>query len=395
MVNMSEVVEEEEVIEEEANTETLEETEQSNPLEMSDEDFEKQELPEDPVIEDKVVENKVVEEEIEEETKEEKEDGGEPTDTVDADTSDADTNNDIASDVDSNRELSEQKEQKKADKGDTKKQSEADLWKELIAPIKANGKTMVIDNVEDARRLMSMGMGFSKKMEALKPNLKFVKMLENNDLLDESKLSYLIDLSKKDSKAIQKLIKDSGIDPLDVDTEKESDYSPGNYSVNDKEVELDTVLDGIRDSSSYQETLGIISDKWDEKSKDTLFQSPEIIEVINEHVGNGIYAKIADVIDREKILGRLQGLSDLEAYKQVGDAIQAEGGFDSLVSNTQSSTTVKTKPKANGSSQSPKVKAQKKAVVAPKAVASKSTDFKNNPLNMSDDDFDNIAGLDF
>ena len=71
-------------------------------------------------------------------------------------------------------------------------------------------------------------------------------MLENNGLLDEQKITYLIDLDKKNPDAIGKLIKESGIDPLDVNTQEEPKYTPGNYSVSDAQVNLDAVLDRPR-----------------------------------------------------------------------------------------------------------------------------------------------------
>ena len=35
----------------------------------------------------------------------------------------------------------------------------------------------------------------------------------------------------------------SGIDPLDIDTDKEVDYKPTNYTVSDKEVEFELKID--------------------------------------------------------------------------------------------------------------------------------------------------------
>jgi len=92
--------------------------------------------------------------------------------------------------------------------------SAEDFMKEITAPFRANGKDMQIDSVEDVRKLMQMGANYNKKMAAIKPNLKFIKMLENNDLLNEESISYLIDLQKKDPAAIKKLLKDSGTNPL-------------------------------------------------------------------------------------------------------------------------------------------------------------------------------------
>ena len=50
--------------------------------------------------------------------------------------------------------------------------------------------------------------------------------------------------------------------------------------------------------------------------------------IINNQVASGIYDKISSVVEREKMLGRLSGISDLEAYKTVGDAMEAQGLFN-------------------------------------------------------------------
>jgi len=53
-----------------------------------------------------------------------------------------------------------------------------------------------------------------------------------------------------------------------------------------------------------------------------------VIRIINDHVEAGIYDLIADRLASERIFGKHRGLSDLEAYKAVGDAMHTEGLFD-------------------------------------------------------------------
>ena len=269
-------------------------------------------------------------------------------------------------------------------------------YEELLSPFKANGKDIKVDTVEDARSLMQMGANYNKKMAALKPNLKVVKMLDNHGLLDESKLSFLIDLSKKDPEAIKKLIKDSGIDPLDIDTNN-VEYKPNTYNVSDNEVALDGILDDIRDTSSFNATIDIIGNKWDEASKDMIAKDPNIIKVINEHVGSGIFKKVSEVVERERILGRLNGLSDIEAYKQVGDAINSNGGFGDPVQAT------KTQPISTSNSNSvnkanipvdPKLKDKRKAAGSTKSKPSKAKP-QFDVLNMSDEEFEKMSASKF
>jgi len=140
-------------------------------------------------------------------------------------------------------------------------------YEKLLAPFKANGRQIQVDNVDDAITLMRMGANYNKKMAALKPNLKLIKMLEHNDLLDETKLSYLIDASKHDPGAITKLLKDANMDPLEIDTET-SEYQPKDHQVNDSQFELDQILDDIKDNDSFPKTIDAISNQWDAKSKE-------------------------------------------------------------------------------------------------------------------------------
>jgi len=260
-------------------------------------------------------------------------------------------------------------------------------YEKILSPFRANNKEMQVENVEDALTLMKMGANYNKKMQALKPNLKIVKMLENNGLLDEARISNLIDLDKKNPEAIKKLIKDSGMDPLDIDVQEESEYTPSTYTVDDGEMELDNVLSEIKDSTGFKDTIDIISNKWDESSKKVLVGNPGVIRVINEHVERGIYAKISTVVERERMLGRLTGLNDIEAYKQVGDLINAQGGFAADPNINKDATNTETAGKKLDTKVDPKLKTRKRAASHTQSTkVGKEPEF--NPLSMSDEDFE-------
>ena len=259
-------------------------------------------------------------------------------------------------------------------------------YDKVMSPLKANGKTVNIDNIDDLRALASMGMDYNRKMVAIKPYRLTAKKLENNGITDE-KLDYLIDLSKGNPDAIQRLLKESKIDPLDMDLDKDTAYSPNAYTVDDKEVELDAVLEDIRETPAFSSTIDIISNKWDESSKRVLLGEPAIIKVINEHVASGIYAQINTVIESERMMGRLTGLSDIEAYKQVGDAIQSRGGFTNNEQPTQVTELVKPTT-VNRAATDPKLNDRKKATSTTKAAPTKVGKTDYNPLSMSDEEFE-------
>ena len=265
-------------------------------------------------------------------------------------------------------------------------------YERLMAPFKANGRDIQVKSVEDAVSLMQMGANYNKKMAALKPNLKLLKMLENSGLLSEEKLSYLIDLDKKNPAAISKLVKDSGLDPLDIDTEKAGGYKPNTYTVDDRELALDSVLEEIQDTPSYNRTLDVVTNKWDAPSKRVVAENPQLLKVINSHIDMGIYDLISKEVESERLFGRLSGISDLEAYRQVGDAIQARGGFAHLGRQEQKTpnapVVMAPKPKK---AEDPKVREQRRAASTTKPAAPAVTPAEFNPLSMSDEEFSKAA----
>ena len=289
-----------------------------------------------------------------------------------------------------------EKQEEKAEKETQAVDYEAE-YKRLLAPFKANGREIQVKSVDDAVALMQMGANYNKRMAALKPNLKMLKLLENNGLMSEEKISYLIDLEKKNPAAINKLVKDSGLDPMDLDAEKAGEYKPKIHSVDDREIDLDTVLDEIQETPTYTQTLEIVSKKWDGASKQTIASTPQLLKVINDHVANGIYGLINQEVERERMFGRLNGLSDIEAYRRVGDAINARGGFNHLVSNqgkpNQEPVVVQPKPKAPADD---KLNEKRRAASSTKPAnvsTAAASDF--NPLALSDEEFSKLAEIRF
>jgi hypothetical protein len=265
----------------------------------------------------------------------------------------------------------------------------------LLAPFKANGRDIAVKSVDDAITLMQMGANYNKKMAALKPHMKMLKLLENNGLLDEAKLSFLVDLDKKNPAAISKLVQDSGLNSMELDADKASTYKQTTYTVDDKEIELDTVLDELKDSPTYNRTLDVVGNKWDAASKNMIATTPAILRVINNHMASGIYDIINQEMESERVFGRLNGLSDIEAYRQIGDAIQARGGFNHLVQGSKPTTAPVTAPvikpapatKQPSAEETARLNDKRRAAGSTKPAAPTSIPKDFNPLALSDEEF--------
>jgi hypothetical protein len=269
-------------------------------------------------------------------------------------------------------------------------------YEKLTAPFKANGRDIKVESVDEAIRLMQMGANYNRKMAALKPNLAIMKSLEQNGLLSQDKINFLIDLDKKNPEAISKLIKDSGIDPLDISADKAGEYKPGNHGVADVEVELDHVLDDLKDAPKYAETLDVVGKQWDVKSRQQIANQPNLIRVINGHMQSGVYDMVATEMERKRLFGGLQGLSDLEAYQQVGDTMASEGKFDHMQKKAGQPTTAgqqapgaktEVKPALKKADDSKREEQRRAAAPTKGAAPSGKLPADFNPLSLSDEEF--------
>lgn len=284
------------------------------------------------------------------------------------------------------KDTPEEKDEKPKDQVDYKAE-----YEKVFAPFTANGKQMQVQTAEEAITLMQMGANYNKKMAALKPNLKLLKLLENNGILSEEKLSFLIDLDKKNPDAITKLVKDSGLDPLEMDVSK-SDYKPNTYTVHDREIELDSVLSDIQDTPTYNKTISVVGTKWDGESKKIIVENPQLIKVINDHMANGVFDLISNEVDRQRALNRLNGVSDIEAYRLVGEEMHTRGALKPASQPAQKAPgtvrePVPTKPKVENQD----TRSKKLAASTPKAAAPVKNDLDFNPLALSDEDFAKIG----
>lgn len=268
----------------------------------------------------------------------------------------------------------------------------------IMAPFKANGREIQVKSTDEAIRLMQMGANYNKKMEGLKPSMKLLKMLSNNELLDEQKLSFLIDISKKDPAAIQQLLKDSNVDPLSIDLDNAPKYAPGNHSVSDKEVELDTVLDEVESTPTGQRTIQTVTG-WDESSKRILAENPQVISAINTMMGNGIYDQIASEVDRRKVLGDLNNLSALDAFKLVGDELQAKGLLQAAAHAQTASVPVQPVPVATRvkvpAAETDAARAAKARAAGTTKSSARPAKEEFNPLSMSDEEFEKLSSTQF
>lgn len=248
-------------------------------------------------------------------------------------------------------------------------------YSEVLKPL---SNSLEVKTVDEARQLMELGAKYAATQNVDTGNAQVIKMLENNGLLDEGKLNHLIDLSKNDPAAIAKLFKDAGLSAHDID--EEAEYVPKDYTVSAESVKLDQVLAEIKQTPSYERTLQVVGEQWDKASRAALSENPSLIAHINSHVASGIYDKVANEVTRQRVFGGLRGVSDYDAYAQVGKAMNDAQALQAAPA-TPVATTEKAKPQDTARS------AKRKAASSPKTAPAKVAKKEESYLDADDEAF--------
>lgn len=205
------------------------------------------------------------------------------------------------------------------------------LYEKVMAPFKASGKTIQLKDPEEALELIKKGVDYTRKTMEIAADRKFLVMLEKNQLKDEAKLSFLIDLANKNPEAIKKLVTDSGVDPLDIDTSAPSNYSPGNHSVSDNEIRFTETLTEVNSTPEGQAVVQRIFSGWDQASQGHMWKEPEAMRVLLAQKQSGIFDIVEGEVERRRLLGQIPATTSyLDAYRHVGLELGQAGAFNHL-----------------------------------------------------------------
>lgn len=210
-----------------------------------------------------------------------------------------------------------------------------EFYERVTKPFKANGREIVVTNPDDLITLAQKGTDYVKKMTELKPLKRINKLLQDNGIAEDD-LAYLIDLKAKKPEAIAKLLKDSEVDLYQFDVEQGNDYKPVAPTYNEVTEELTTVLDDLeKNSPTFKQTIAVIGQQWDEHSRNFIAQNPNLVRIIDAQIANGAFAKIDTIMQYERAVGRLDGMTDLEAYVAIEKQLAAKQTVPPVVTQQQ------------------------------------------------------------
>jgi hypothetical protein len=185
------------------------------------------------------------------------------------------------------------------------------------ATIRAGGKDITIANVEEAISLIQKGVGFNTKMNKVQKDVAIAQALRNAGI-DQSTLNLLIDAHQKKPGAIKKLLDSAKLDPLTFDSAEASTYAPSDHSVEEAQIQFQTVVDDLATSEHGQAILKD-ANGWDQGSKAEIYKTPDMLTLLTHQKESGLYDRIKTQIDRGKMVGSIpMNESFLVSYTRVG-----------------------------------------------------------------------------
>ena len=180
---------------------------------------------------------------------------------------------------------------------------------------KANGKEYELTEAEMREmfpKIFGQAMDYTRKTQAMKPWRKTIDAIEQAKL-SHDQINLMIDVFKGDKNAIAEVIKRTGVDALDLDTEN-SRYEPKDYGRDDATLAIKDIVDEISADKEYEITHKILSKEWDERSFKEFTKDPEMIKLLHMDVKSGTYDKVQPIAEKLKVFdGGRQ--TDLDYYK--------------------------------------------------------------------------------
>jgi hypothetical protein len=210
-------------------------------------------------------------------------------------TEDEDPIEDVESEEDINDEIAQKEQQ------------------ELV--FKANGREFKFtqdEMLEQFPKIFGQAMDYTKKTQAMKPWRKTIDAIEQAKLGHED-INLMIDVMKGNKEAIAEVMKRTGVDSLEIDTEN-SKYTPNDYGRDDKALAIKDIVEEISVDKEYEITHRVLSKEWDEKSFREMTEDPDLIRLLHVDVKTGMFDKVQPIADKIKVFDR-GSKTDLEYYR--------------------------------------------------------------------------------
>jgi hypothetical protein len=183
---------------------------------------------------------------------------------------------------------------------------------------RANGKDYEFSSdeiVDQFPKIFGKAMDYTKKMQTIKPWRKTIDAIEGAKISHDD-VSLMIDVLKGDKDAITEVLKRTGTDTLELNTEEDSGYKAKDYGRDESALAISDIVDEISKDAEYATTHNILSKDWDERSWEAISQKPEMIKLLHTDVKSGMYDTLQPIAEKLKMYDGA-GKPDLEYYKEA------------------------------------------------------------------------------
>ena len=253
---------------------------------------------------------------------EQPEDQDSDDDASDEDEADEDESEDLDSDEGEPDEESESEEEQPEDET---KEAEAEPQPVQKQKFKANGLEYEFGEDEIKQmfpKVFGQAMDYTKKMQQIKPYRKMIDAIEQAQL-NQDDLNLAIDVLKGNKEAIGSLLKRTGIDALELETDEESKYVPQDYGRDEQTLDLKEVVDEISADPEYVRTQKVLTSDWDDTSWKELSSRPSDIKALHVDIKSGMYDKVQPIASKLKVYDG-GSKSDLDYYKEAAKVYFSE-----------------------------------------------------------------------
>lgn len=201
-----------------------------------------------------------------------------------------------------------------------------------LAKFTANGREVEgFKDPQDLIRAQQMLHGYSDKMKVFKEYKKFLKPLEERAVTsDPDKFNLAMSLLDGDIEAVKKVIKDKGIDPLELDLD-DVRYTPKNTLPSEAQLLIEEVSAQARDLGVEDKFHRVLTKDFDDKSLEEFINNGAVRRDLVQHLKDGTYDIVQDEIKRMELLdsaNELDSISSVDKYRMAIQRLSAKASAE-------------------------------------------------------------------
>lgn len=235
------------------------------------------------------------------------------------DGSNADTSETDEKDQEENSHINSEESNDKSDNTGSEPNYKEFYEQVALAKFTANGKEVEgFKDPADLIRAQQMLHGYSDKMKVFKEYKPFLKALEERKLTtDADKFNLAMSIIDGDPEAIKKVLKEKGIDPLELDLE-DIKYTEKNTLPSKAQLLIEDTYEQAENLGVGDKFTRVINKDWDIKSLQELVTNNAVRADLLQHLSDGTYDIVSNEIKKMELLdatGVLNGMTSIDKYR--------------------------------------------------------------------------------